>query len=367
MKICYVGASAPRLVNLMSDMRERGHEVHWIALSFPKYAISNITVHDDIRLYRLSFIKRNLLSSYYFVLFKMKLKEISPDILHSINVKWAGWFSVFSGFKHVIVTPQGGDVMMRHNANNGIFHRWMRRYTLLNAAAVTYGNDTMLKDINRCANPKKTLKYFAGVNFDLVNFETSSYEIGQKLNIGNRKVVFSPRMFDVNSNLDIVIQTIPLVKEVFPDVIYIFTCHLEINNYSLRMKELIKKLDVTENCLFLDQILPSEMAAYYSISDVVISILSSDGMPATLLETMAMKKTLVISKIPSYLGLMNKKYALMVPPRDVEATANAIIKGLTQDDETAQMKEIAYNWVSQNADIRKLNDSLERLYLEIIG
>jgi len=55
----------------------------------------------------------------------------------------------------------------------------------------------------------------------------------------------------------------------------------------------------------------------------------------------------------------------MVDHRDKQTTAKAVIKGLTRDEETAQMKEIAYNWVRQNADIRKLNDSLEKLYYEI--
>jgi glycosyltransferase involved in cell wall biosynthesis len=366
MKICYVGDNAPRLVNLMSDQRDRGHTVHWIALSFPKYEIPNIVIHHDIRLLTLPRTKRALLVPYYFWFFKMKIKEISPDILHSINVRWAGWFSVFSGFKNVIVTPQGGDVMIRPNTKHDSFNKWMRKYTLSKAAAVTYGNGTMLKAISHWATPKKTLRYFAGVNFDLFNHKTSPIKIRRKLDIGRRKVVFSPRMFDTNSNLDILIQTIPMVKKKIPDVLYIFSCHFEINKYSLRMKELIKQLNVDNNCLFTIDIHPQKMPSYYSISDVVISILSSDAMPATLLEAMAMKKLLVISKIPSYMELMNDKFALTVDLRDKEATAKAIIKGLTEDTETAQMKAAAYNWVRKNANIRKLNDELEKLYFDII-
>ena len=56
----------------------------------------------------------------------------------------------------------------------------------------------------------------------------------------------------------------------------------------------------------------------------------------------------------------------MVDHRDKEATAKAIIKGLTQDEGTVQIKEAAYNWVKNNADFRKLNDSLESLYFELI-
>jgi len=366
-KICYIAPNAPRLVNLINDMKDRGHEVHWIALDVPKYGMSDIIIHDSIRIYGKKVIGRYLLAPYFFFLLKDKIRQISPDIVHAINVEWAGWFSVLSGFKNVIVTAQGGDVRMSQERSYDFFHKWLRRYTIKNATAVTYGNDAMLIDIEHWERPESTFKYFAGVNFDLMNFKTNKCELRHDLGIGNRKVVFSPRTFVPNSNLDIVIQTIPIVKKSFPDVVYVFVSHFGINNYSLRMRELIDKLNVMENCLFLDRIDPTEMASYYSISDIVVSILSSDGMPATLLESMAMKKTLVISKIHSYLGLMKERYALMVDHRDKQATSKAIIKGLTQDEETAQMKEIAYSWVRQHADIKKLNDSLEKFYQEIVG
>jgi len=350
----------------MVDMRDRGHEVHWIALDMPKYVISNIVIHDNYRIYGRRVIERYLLAPYLLFFLKNKIKQISPDILHAINVEWAGWFAVATGFKNVIVSTQGGDVMIRKNMNNDLIHRWLRCYTLQNAAVVTYGNDKMLNDIKLWAHPKRVFKYFAGVNFDIINFKKTHNEFRKKLKIEDKKVIFSPRTFVQNSNIDTLIQTIPIVKKEFLNVVYVFVYHVENSAYSSRIKKLIEALNVSENCMFLDEASPNEMASYYSISDVVVSILSSDGMPATLLESMAMKKTLVISKIPSYLGLMNEDYALMVDHRDKEETAKAIIKGLIQDKEITQMKETAYNWVTQNADIRKLNDSLERLYFELI-
>lgn len=367
MKICYVGASAPRIFNLLSDMQDRGHEVHWIALDIPKYIIPNITLHNSTRLYGRSVIGRCLLTPYLFFIFLLKIKQISPDIVHAINVEWSGWYSVLSGFKNVIVTPQGGDVMIRNNTKNDILHKYLRRYTLLNAAGVTYGNDTMLNSICHWATPRRTLKYFAGVNFDALNFREHQCSARGKLSIGkNRKVVFSPRTCVPNSNIDIVIKTIPIVKKEFPSVIYVFAFHVESNDYLSKIKKMIGELNVEESCMFLKKVNINEMSSYYSISDVVISILSSDGMPATLLESMAMKKTLVLSQIPSYLELMNKEFALMVDHTDKQKTAEAIIKGLRQDDKTVKMQEIAYNWVKQNADFRKLNDSLEKFYSQLV-
>lgn len=367
MKICYVGASTPRLFNLMRFMRDRGHDVHWIALSCPKFEIAKIRIHHELNLYAKNFFKRNLLALYYLVVFRKKIKKISPDILHAINIKWAGWFSVLSGVKNVIITPQGSDVMLRPGLKNDFIHKFLRQYTLKKAELVTYGNNAMLDDIKIWTSPKRTFKYFAGVNFDVMNFNINSAKWKKRLDIGDRKVVFSPRTFDPNSNINIIIQTIPLVKKQFDDILYVFIRHQEINKYTIEINALVKSLDVKENCIFLNQVEPEDMAGYYSVADVVISILASDGMPATLLEAMAMKKIMVLTKIPTYLQLMNEKYAFMVNVGDIEGTARRIIESLNQDNKIVKMKESAYRWVCRNADIKKLNSRLERIYFQMLN
>jgi glycosyltransferase involved in cell wall biosynthesis len=367
MRLCYVAASTPRLYNLMIFMQNIGHEVHWIALDNPKFTISKIKIHKELNLYEKSIFKRNLLAAYYFANFKNKIKQISPDIVHAINVKWAGWFSVFSRFKNVIVTPQGSDVMLRQGLKNDFIHKFLRQYTLRKAELVTYGNNAMLDDIKIWTSPKRTFKYFAGVDFDVMNYNMNSSKWRKRLDIGDRKVVFSPRTFDPNSNIDIIIQTIPLVKKQFANILYVFVRHQEINKYTMEINALVKNLDVKENCIFLNQVEPEDMAGYYSLADVVISILSSDGMPATLLEAMAMKKIMVLTKIPTYRQLMNEKYAFMVNVRNKEETAKGIIESLTQAKKTAEMKETAYRWVYRNADIKKLNSGLEKIYFQLLN
>ena len=235
------------------------------------------------------------------------------------------------------------------------------------AISMTYGNNAMLDDIKIWASPKRTFRYFAGVNFDVMNFNIDSSKWKKRLDIGDRKVVFSPRTFDPNSNIDIIIQTIPLVKKQFADILYIFVRHQEINKYTMEINALVKNLDVKENCIFLNQVEPEDMVDYYSLADVVISILSSDGMPATLFEAMAMKKILVLAKIPSYQQLMNEKYAFMVNVRNKEETAKGIIESLTQEKKTAEMKETAYLWVYRNADIKELNSGLEQIYFQMLN
>jgi glycosyltransferase involved in cell wall biosynthesis len=367
MKVCYVGGNAPLLYKLMEDMKNRGHEVHWICFDIPSHTIEGITVHRELEFFSSKLKRRNVFIFYYLIIFKRIIRELSPDIIHAINVKWAGWFSVLSKVKPVIVTAQGGDVMLRRHYDRDFIRTRLRKYTLKNADVVTYGSEVMLRDIKFWAKPKRSFKYFQGVNFEKFNFDLTPVDLFKKLNLGDKKIVFSPRMYEPNSNIDIIIQTIPIVKEYFPNIIYMFCTHLEINNYSDEMRKLIAELNVEDYCLFLGKIPLHEMVNYYAISDLVVSILSSDGMPATVLEAMAMKKSLVLTKIPTYSEIMRQNYALMVNPKDIEVTADAIIRGLSNGKQLESMRERAYEWVRENGNSRVLNDNIEKLYEELIS
>jgi glycosyltransferase involved in cell wall biosynthesis len=349
----------------MRFMRGQGHDIHWIALSYPKFEIPGIIVHHNLNLYEKNFFKRNLLAPYYLIFFKRTIRKIAPDIIHAINIKWAGWFSALNAPKNVIVTPQGSDVMLRPGLKNDLIHKYLRKYTLKKADLVTYGNNTMLRDIHFWATPKRTYKYFAGVDFNVMDFNIDTSKMKRKLGIENRKIVFSPRTFDPNSNIDLIIKTIPIVRKAFENVLYIFIRHQERKAYTAEIMALTEELDVKGNCMFLRTVEPEKMANFYSIADLIVSIVSSDGMPATLFEAMAMKTIMVLSNIPSYLELMDDEFALIINRYDKLEIADAIMKGLSHTKEVTDMVDVGYKWAWKNANIQKLNASLELIYYKM--
>lgn len=372
MRICYIGGNVPWLMDLMRDMINRGYDVHWVALFEPKQMIPNVRIHKDL-------LYKGSMFNYLFTILNLKaiIRKISPDLIHAFNVRKSGWLAVFSQFQPVIVSPQGGDIMVneREYSHLSFFRRWLkksfidytlRKYTLKNASALTYGNKTMLASIRVWAEPKKYFKCFQGINFNTMRVTPGVKSLKNKLGVEDRLIVFSPRMFNSNSNIDIIIQTIPYVTKYHPNTIYIFACHLGIDSYSQKLKQLIEDLNVTKHCLFVDEINHSDMPNYYSISDVIISILSSDGMPATILEAMAMERPQVLSQIPIYLNAFSQ-YTTIAKLRDVSSTANAIIKTLNKDGEILQRQNNGYDWVRKNADQKLINDELEKNYLELIN
>jgi glycosyltransferase involved in cell wall biosynthesis len=107
------------------------------------------------------------------------------------------------------------------------------------------------------------------------------------------------------------------------------------------------------------------MPLYYGFSDLIISILTSDGMPATILESMAMKKPLLVSKIETYEEISKDCNNMMFANlRDINSTANGIINGIKNNNNAIINR--AYNWVLDNGNAIKLNNELEKLYKKLI-
>ena len=224
----------------------------------------------------------------------------------------------------------------------------------------------MLNGIKLWAKPKNTLHYFQGINFEKINLNFDQYKLKNALGLKQEKIIFCPRMFNSNSNIDIVIKSIPIVAKENPNIIYLFTCHLGVNTYHQKLIALIKELGVDKYCLFIDEIDPSDMNNYYSISDVVVSVLTSDGMPATILECLSMKIPQVLSDIPIYQTVFSD-FVSIAKLRDTESTAELILKSLNRDAEIYEKIEKGYDWAFNCANQKILNDKLEEVYLNEIN
>ena len=92
-----------------------------------------------------------------------------------------------------------------------------------------------------------------------------------------------------------------------------------------------------ELATFVGAIPHGEMADYYRLADMTVSIPSSDGTPMSVLESMACGTPVVVSRIPNYDShyIEENKTVLMVDPNDPAALATALTR-LLQDRLLAQ-------------------------------
>jgi glycosyltransferase involved in cell wall biosynthesis len=97
----------------------------------------------------------------------------------------------------------------------------------------------------------------------------------------------------------------------------------------------------------------------------LINISRFEGQPNVVLEAMAARCPLIVSDIPAHREILNNESALMVPPNDATALANAIVTLLSDASAARQRARRAYERVSEST-IDSVTDAYERVYETVL-
>ncbi len=177
-------------------------------------------------------------------------------------------------------------------------------------------------------DPRKVDVVYNGVDTDLFRPGVNCSRLREKHGIGDHLVVGCVARIAPYKNQLSLVRAIPLIVQKYPDARFIFDAPTVHPPYYQEVQELVRSSGVQENVIFLindphHQHLPE----YYSLFDVFVLLSTGDGLATTLLEAMACGKAFVASNIPQ-----NREVAktgdegYFVDPRDVEATADAIMR-----------------------------------------
>ncbi|NJD59113.1 MAG: glycosyltransferase family 4 protein, partial [Anaerolineae bacterium] len=162
-------------------------------------------------------------------------------------------------------------------------------------------------------------------------------------------------------NINIVIEAVAQVLKCFPDTIFLLSSYNTDLSYKSQLDELIKNMDLDSHVRWLPQTQDrSELAALYCMSDVVVSVPSSDGTPISVLEAMACGRPVVCSDLASVRELItNKQDGYLVPVGKSKPLAEAICHLLDQPELAADLGRVARQVV-----VQKYNYELEMEYLQ---
>ena len=135
------------------------------------------------------------------------------------------------------------------------------------------------------------------------------------------------------------IEAISIVKQIRPDI------NLRLVGAGDRVdhfKMYAQKLGISKNVKFVGSKIKNELLAEYQNSKIIVlpSITDSEQLPNVLLEAMACKKPVIASNVGGVpYAVDNGKNGLIVPPKDPQAIADAIIKILTNPQLAKKMGE----------------------------
>ena len=374
MRICYFGwGNSSHVFRLVEWFAKRGHEAHLVTDN--PCEIEDVRIHvvpskheydhrprwerfkewsfHDRRLYFLRTIKwvRNL------------MRDIKPDIVHCQTLMYPGYLGAFAGVRPYIITPFNGDILWRKEY--GRLHVG-RRLALRRAAYITADTEIILQ---RCfqlgVKKNRTLRILLGIDLKKYKPAKDRQLIKRQLGIEGRYIVLNPRGLGREYNPETVIKTIPMVKNIIPEVKFIFT-----NNSSPERIELLKnmaaQLGVKESLKFVGYQALDLMVLYYQAADVMVSIATSDHSPSSMREAMACGAVPVMSDFPGVREwISNGENGLLVEPQDADGVASSITKLLTDTEKRKKMSQKAVETIQTHGDQEIWWPRLEELYLHL--
>lgn len=369
LRLCYI--SNPNMVHTrrwVGWFAKRGHTVCLLADVPLKEPWQEVPIIDLSKLFFAPIIRFPI----WTVWLRRFLHQWRPDILHAHRVNSAGWLAAASGFHPYVVTPWGSDVFVQ--PQRSWVARLLARYTLRQADLITTISQAIGEQVIQLGARADTLQHVpSGVELDI--FTPRFHSLQERLDLLRRlslpehaRLVLSPRAVHPIYNLDIILKAIPFVRQRFPDAYFIFADYNTDPDYKRELNELIKTLGLDSYTRWLPPTdSRNEMAERYRLSEVVVSVPSSDGgTPVSVLEAMACGKAVVCSDLPVLRELITHgENGWLVPVREASALAEAINQLLANPDQAGDFGRRAYKVVAEKANFDVEMQRMEALYHQL--
>jgi len=378
MRICYLADG--RYIHARRWLRyfsARGHEMS--LLSFAPMTQQHIDAVEETGARYLGelgpfYLKRFWSTAAQLSRLRSLLRKQKIDVLHSHFVGVNTWYGALSRFHPTVITVMGGDILGEDwKPGSDIRERWLTPFALRNADLITCWSNNLIPIVRRFSGPNVPIEVVhGGVELERFFPAPRPEYLLERLQIPNAaRVVLSPRLMRPLYNLDQIARAAKQVYAAVPETYFIFAVLPEAKDeaYEARVREILARDSMTDRVRFVGAIPHDEMADYYRLADVTVSIPSSDGTPMSVLESMACGTPALVSRIPNYDThyIEEEKTVIMADQTDADAVAKALIR-LLQDPSLAQAiaaeaMQCVRTTGSYEAQMAKMN----ALYEEIVA
>jgi len=303
------------------------------------------------------------------------LRKEKIDVLHSHFISVNAWYGALSRFHPSVITVMGGDILGDDwKPGPDARERWLTPFALRNADLITCWSRNLINVVRRYSGPNVPIEVVHG-GVDLERFSSDGSRpqyLLDRLNLPHdAHVVLSPRLMRPLYNLDKIAAAAETVCAAVPNTYFVLAVLPEAKDetYEARVRDIFSRGSASNRVRFVGPIPHDEMADYYRLADVTVSIPSSDGTPMSVLESMACGTPVLVSRIPNYDSqyIEEGKTVMMADKRYTGAVAASLIK-LLQDQTLAQrLAAEARRRVTSSGSYESQMSKMSQLYQTLIS
>lgn len=288
------------------------------------------------------------------------LARVRPDVLHAHFVRRFGWQGTLAGFHPYVVSPWGSDLLVV--PRGAWVTRWWNHRTLRAADLVTVTTEHMRAAALRSgARPARIEMVQHGVDTKRFAPGPPPPELAERMGLGGRAVIFSPRTVRPLYRHETIIDTFAGLPG---EPILVMSDTGANPGYLASLRDQIRARGVEDRVRIIGGIAHDDMPAYLRLARVVVSVPESDSFPVSLLEAMACATPVIASDLPPARAVLEPiAPGSVVPVGDPTALASALRRALAlTEDERRSLGERLRRYVLQAADYDANMARMEGLY-----
>jgi L-malate glycosyltransferase len=351
----------------MAFFAERGHEVNLIA--------DHGTAIEDgldggIRVVRMRPYSGRILGRLAILdgrrALRAAIARVRPDLLHVHDLTTGfGWMARASGFHPYVLTTWGSDIYLA--ARRSWQARLIGRLTLSGADLVTMeSHDLGRASIDAGAHPDRIRLIQFGVDTARYRPAEPDPALRSRLGLEGRRVIFSPRQI---APLYDHVAVVRAAAGLPGDVVVLMSARDAHPDYLREVELTARETGLGERLIVVPGIERGEMASYYPLSDVVVSVPHSDSISVSVLEAMASGRPVVATDLPSPREWLAEVWPeLLVPAADPTRLRQAFEAALAMpQDERDRRAILSRRIVTQRAERETNMLAMERLYRSVVA
>ncbi len=292
------------------------------------------------------------------------LDEYRPDILQSGWLSDGGVLAALTGFKPLVMTPFGSDVLI--NPYRSPEHRWKARLALRCVDGITTDALEVAERISQLsAFPRDRIVRFPwGIDLTRFRPDAPSAPLRARLGWEGKTVLIATRNLEPVYGTSFLIEALPIIHRARPDVALLL-----VGDGSRRpiLEALVARLGLGGAVHFAGYVPNLELPGYLTASDLYVTAALSDGTSRSLMEAYACGLPAVVTDPPAYREWMEEGvHGTIVRKGDPGAMAEGILRLLQDPGARPRMREAVLTVARERFDEFRNVAKLEGIYAEVL-